>query len=314
MAETYLTLTNKVIARLNEVALTSSTFSSARGIQVQCQNAVNESIRYINQKEFQYPFNHATDTEVLTAGVVRYSVPATTKTVDYNTFRVIKDSDLGVTGGRLKILNYNDYINNFITQEDEINSTTTSTTHTDSVTTITVTSTSGFDATGTLFIGNEQITYTAIGSSTTFTGCTRGANSTTAATIASGVTVTQFSGGGVPEFVVRTPDNNYLLYPFPTKSITIKFDYYTFPTDMSVHGSTTTVPDRFAAVIVDGATAFVYQYRGETQQYQLNMQRFEQGIKNMQTLLINRFDYIRSTYIPQSSGASNSATLNIRVS
>ena len=29
-------------------------------------------------------------------------------------------------------------------------------------------------------------------------------------------------------------------------------------------------PDRFDAVIVDGATAFVYQYRGETQQYQLN--------------------------------------------
>jgi len=313
MAETYLTLTNKVIARLNEVALTSSTFSSARGIQVQCQNAVNESIRYINQKEFQYPFNHATDTEVLTAGVVRYSVPATTKTVDYNTFRVIKDSDLGVTGGRLKILNYNDYVNHFITQEDEINSTTTSTTHTDSVTTITVTSTSGFDATGTLFIGNEQITYTAIGSSTTFTGCTRGAGSTTAATIASGVTVTQFDGGGVPEFVVRTPDNNYLLYPFPTKSVTIKFDYYTFPTDMSAHGDTTTVPDRFAAVIIDGATAFVYQYRGETQQYQLNFGRFEQGIKNMQTLLINRFDYVRSTYIPQSGSGSNSSTLNLRV-
>jgi len=227
--------------------------------------------------------------------------------------KVIKDSDLAVTGGRLKILNYNDYVNNFITQEDEINNTTTSTTHTDSVTTITVSSTTGFDSSGTLFIGNEQISYTAIGSSTTFTGCTRGANSTTAATIASGITVTQFDGGGVPDFVVRTPDNNYLLYPFPNKSITIKFDYYTFPTDMSAHGDTTTVPDRFAAVIIDGATAFVYQYRGETQQYQLNMQRFEQGIKNMQTLLINRFDYVRSTYIPQSSGASNSATLNLRV-
>ena len=313
MAETYLTLTNKVIARLNEVALTSSTFSSARGIQVQCQNAVNEAIRYINQKEFQYPFNHATDTEVLTAGVVRYSVPTTTKTVDYNTFRVIKDSDLGITGGRLKILNYNDYVNNFITQEDEINSTTTSTTHTDSVTTITVSSTTGFDSAGTLFIGNEQITYTGT-TSTTFTGCTRGANSTTAATIASGITVTQFDGGGIPEFVVRTPDNNYLLYPFPIKSVTIKFDYYTFPTDMSAHGDTTTVPDRFAAVIIDGATAFVYQYRGETQQYQLNFGRFEQGIKNMQTLLINRFDYVRSTYIPQSGSGSNSSTLNLRVS
>ena len=312
MAETYLTLTNKVIARLNEVALTSTTFSSARGIQVQCQNSVNESIRYINQKEFQYPFNHATDTELLTAGVARYSIPATAKTVDYNTFRVVKDSDLSVVGGRLRILNYNDYINAFITQEDDVNSTTTSTTHTDSVTTITVTSTSGFDSSGTLFIGNEEITYTAIGSSTTFTGCVRGENSTTAASIASGVTVTQFDGGGVPEFIVRTPDNNYLLYPFPRKKYTIKFDYFTFPTDMSAHGDVTTVPDRFAAVIIDGATAFVYQYRGETQQYQLNMDRFEQGIKNMQTLLINRFEYIRSTYISKSNSSTGS-NLNIRV-
>ena len=74
MSETYFSLTNKVLARLNEVQLTSSNFTNARGIQVQAQNAVNESIRYINQREFNYPFNHATETETLTAGVVRYSI------------------------------------------------------------------------------------------------------------------------------------------------------------------------------------------------------------------------------------------------
>ena len=313
MAETYLTLTNKVIARLNEVALTSTTFSSARGIQVQCQNAVNESIRYINQKEFQYPFNHDTDSETLVAGTVKYSIPATAKTLDYNTFRLKKDSSLGVGGGKLTPLQYNDYVNSYIVQEDEIKTTTTTTTHTNSVTTITVSSTANFDATGTLYIGNEQITYTAIGSSTTFTGCTRGANSTTAASIASGVQVAQFNGGGVPQFVIRAPDNNYILYPFPVKAYTIKYDYFTFPTDMTAHGDTTSVPDRFAAVIVDGATAFVYQYRGETQQYQLNFGRFEQGIKNMQTLLINRYEYIRSTYIPKGGGSGSNADLNIRI-
>ena len=310
MAETYLTLTNKVIARLNEVALTSTTFSSARGIQVQCQNAVNESIRFINQREFNYPFNHATETKTLTAGVVRYSLPTSTKTVDYNTFRIVKDSDLGNSGYKLGLLDYNDYINRVVNQEDEINTTTTSTTHTDSVTTITVSSTSGFDSAGTIIIANETITYTGT-TSTTFTGCTRGAASTTAASIASGVTVAQFDRGGVPEYVVRTPDNNYLLYPFPNKSFAIKFDYYTFPTDLSAHGDTTSIPDRFAPVIVDGATAFVYQYRGETQQYQLNMQRFEQGIKNMQTLLVNKFSYIRSTFIPR-TGIYNSGSVDIR--
>ena len=310
MAETYLTLTNKVIARLNEVALTSTTFSSARGIQVQCQNAVNESIRFINQREFNYPFNHATETKTLTAGVVRYSLPTSTKTVDYNTFRIVKDSDLGNGGYKLGILDYNDYINRVVNQEDEISTTTTSTTHTDSVTTITVSSTSGFDSAGTIVIANESITYTGT-TSTTFTGCTRGAASTTAASIASGVTVAQFDNGGVPEYVVRTPDNNYLLYPFPNKSYVIKFDYYTFPSDLSAHGDTTTIPDRFAPVIVDGATAFVYQYRGETQQYQLNMQRFEQGIKNMQTLLVNKFSYLRSTFIPR-RGIGSSGSIDIR--
>jgi hypothetical protein len=308
MAETYLTLTNKVIARLNEVALTSTTFSSARGIQVQCQNASKESIRFINQREFNYPFNHATETKTVTAGVVRYTLPTSTKTVDYNTFRIVKDSDLGNSGYKLGLLDYNDYVNRVIDQEDEINTTTTSTTHTDSVTTITVASTTGFDAAGTIIIGNESINYTAIGSSTTFTGCTRGSN---AVAIVSGVTVAQFDRGGVPEYVVRTPDNNYLLYPFPDKSYSIKFDYYTFPSDLSAHGDTTSIPDRFAPVIVDGATAFVYQYRGETQQYQLNMQRFEQGIKNMQTLLINKFSYLRSTFIPR-TGVYSSGSVDIR--
>jgi len=309
MAESYLTLTNKVLARLNEVELTSSTFTSSRGIQTQTKTAINEAVRYLNQREYNYPFNHATETKTLTAGVVRYSLPATTKVVDYNTFRIVKDSDLAVSGGQLSILNYNDYIGKSIEQEDEISSTATSTTHTDSVTTITVSSTTGFDSAGTLFIGNEQISYTAIGSSTTFTGCTRGANSTTAASILSGVTVAQFDRGSVPTHVVRTPDNNYLLFPYPHKSFSIKYDFFTFPTDMSAHGDTTTIPDRFAAIIVDGATAFVYQYRGELQQYGINFERFEQGIKHMQSLLVNRFDYIRSTYIPSTGYVGNSKTV-----
>lgn len=311
MAETFLTLTNRVLGRLNEVQLTSTSFATARGIQVQAQNAVNESIRYINQKEFQYPFNHSTKTETLVPGTVRYTIPTTAKTVDYNTFRLVKDSDLGSSGGRLYVLNYNDYINSYITQEDEITTTTLDGALTDSATTITVASTTGFDSSGTIFIENEQITYTGT-TSTTFTGATRGANDTTASAHDSATQVAQFEQGGVPQYVSRTPDNNFLLYPFPTKGFTLKYDFFSFPTDMSAATDTTTIPDRFAAVIIDGATAFVYQYRGETAQYQLNFQRFEQGIKNMQTLLVNRFEYVRSTFIPK-IGYTSTADLSIRV-
>ena len=110
---------------MNEVALTSSDFANARGVQVQCQNAVNEAIRYINQREFGYSFNHATNSSTLTAGVVRYSLPTSTKSVDYSTARIKKDTDVNASGNNLTTLNYNEYIQKeYATQEDEVVSTT----------------------------------------------------------------------------------------------------------------------------------------------------------------------------------------------
>lgn len=282
---------------MNEVELTSSNFSASRGVQTQCKNAVNDAIRYINQREFGYPFNHSTTTKTLTAGVTRYSLPTSAKYIDYNTARIKKDSDLNTAGNSLSKLNYNEYISrDYAVQEDDVTSTTLNGSHSNSVATLTLTSTSGFDSSGTVHIGGEQVTYTGV-TGNDITGCTRGANSTTAETHSSGVTVTQFTKGGIPKFIVRSLDNNYLLYPFPDKQYVLTFDFFTFPSDLDAHGDTTTIPDRFAPVIVDGAIAYVYQYRGELQQYQVNFDRFQQGIKNMQTLVINKYDYVRSTLL-----------------
>lgn len=59
-----------------------------------------------------------------------------------------------------------------------------------SVTTITVDRTSAFPTSGTILIGAEQITYTGK-TDTTFTGCTRGANSTSAASHSDNAAVEQ---------------------------------------------------------------------------------------------------------------------------
>ena len=107
--------------------------------------------------------------------------------------------------------------------------------------------------------------------------------------------------GAVPLYVFRKPDNNYGLFPYPDKAYTLKYDAYIKPTALVCRNRCPTIPEQFRQVIVDGATAYGYQYRGEAQQYGINFARFEEGIKHMQSLFINRdFSYVRSTYIPQS--------------
>ena len=312
MAYNYLGLVNDVNKRLNEVELTASNFTSSIGEYAMVRDAINVAIRYINQYEFSYPFNSAVNSTAVTPGVTRYDIPTNTKHIDYKTARIKKSNTLNTSGNSLSTMTYYEYISkDYADQEDEIQSTTidASSGLSASVTTISVTSSTGFSATGTLYIGGEQITYTGI-TGNDFTGCTRGANSTTAATIADDVTVTQFDNGGIPRFIVRTPDNNYLLYPFPDKQYTIVFDYFTLPTDLSAATDAPSLPEQFRTVIVEGAMYTAYMFRGETQEATIMKANFEEGIKNMRTLYINRYDYISSTLINRTTASLTNSRIN----
>jgi len=312
MAYDYLGLVNDVNKRLNEVELTASNFTSSIGEYAMVRDAINVAIRYINQYEFSYPFNSAVNSTAVTPGVTRYDIPTNTKHIDYKTARIKKNNTLNTSGNSLSTMTYYEYISkDYADQEDEIQSTTidASSGLSASVETISVTSSTGFSATGTLYIGGEQITYTGI-TGNDFTGCTRGANSTTAAIIADDVTVTQFDNGGIPRFIVRTPDNNYLLYPFPDKQYTIVFDYFTLPTDLSAATDAPSLPEQFRTVIVEGAMYTAYMFRGETQEATIMKTNFEDGIKNMRTLYINRYDYISSTLINRTTASLTNSRIN----
>lgn len=234
MAYTYLDLTNEVLSRMNEVALTSSSFATSRGFQTQCKNAVNDAINYLNHSEFNWPFNHATASDTLVAGTTRYTIPTTAKTVDYDTFRLVKDSALATDGGGLIRLGYKEYVDKYIDQEDD-------------------------------------------------------------ATVE----------GSSPKYVVRTPDNNYLLYPYPDKAYTLKYEYYNQPVALVASTDVPSVPAAYRQVIADGATAYAYQYRGELDQYSSNWGRFQEGVSNMRSILSNRYPYARSTVIKRSTISSS---------
>ena len=108
-----------------------------------------------------------------------------------------------------------------------------------SVTTITLTSSTGFSAAGTVRIGDELITYTGK-SSNDLTGCTRGTNSTTAASHSSGTAVREAT-------VTRYNTTDFTSLTFEvlstaTNSFTIKMATTETGTGMSAAGGASINP------------------------------------------------------------------------
>lgn len=124
MAYNYLGLVNDVALRLNETQLTSSNFSTSTGFYASIKEAVNSSVRHINQAHFFWPYNHQTAEDILTAGVSRYSLPANAKYIDFGSFRVRRNTTLSVgEGRRLNQVTYSEYLDRYINQEYETDST-----------------------------------------------------------------------------------------------------------------------------------------------------------------------------------------------
>lgn len=94
MGSTYLELTNRVLRRLNEVELNASTFASALGIHAVAKDAVLDTVRKINAQKFEWPFNAATGSQVLTIGEELYTWPADLRIPDWESFYIEKDDVL----------------------------------------------------------------------------------------------------------------------------------------------------------------------------------------------------------------------------
>ena len=227
MAYDFLGLVNDVNRRLNEVALTSANFASTTGYYAFVKEAINSSIRHINQEEFEWPWNHITDTLTVTAGTSRYPYPIDAKTLKMDSFRVQRSATFGNTTKRLKELSYEEYLDKYI--DNEYNSST--------------------------------------------------------------------SIRGLPEYIVRTPNREFILVPTPDQAYDLDYEYFQFGYDLELDVDVPTLPEVYRNVIVDGAMYYVYQFRSDTQMAQLSQQRFEDGIKYLRSQHINRTSYLRDTRV-----------------
>ena len=85
---TYLELTNFVLNELNEVELTSSNFSSSRGVQTSAKNFINKAINDLYMAEVEWPWLHTDGTQVAITGQQEYDFPAAFRKANFDSFRI----------------------------------------------------------------------------------------------------------------------------------------------------------------------------------------------------------------------------------
>ncbi len=98
MATTYLTLVNNVLNELNESELTSTTFSSSRGIQTSVKKFVVKAMHEIYNSISEIPDLYLSTTQDTYAGQREYSLPSSAspqstdlpyRKIDWQTFRLV---------------------------------------------------------------------------------------------------------------------------------------------------------------------------------------------------------------------------------
>ena len=224
MAYNYLTLVNDINRRLNEVELTHDGFASAAGYYSFAKDSVNNAIRHVQQEAYEWPWNHVEASEILLPGTARYSIPYDAKTVSMNTFRIKRDDSQNISTIKLRVLDYEEYLDKYA--DSEYNST-----------------------------------------------------------------------SSLPRYVARTPSRELVFYPKPDKAYEVIYEYYTTGFDLESASDVPNLPEQYRYVITDGAMYYVYQFRGDLQAAQLALQKFEQGIKQLRSLHINRTEYLRDTRV-----------------
>ena len=87
--KTYLTLVNNVLKELNEVELTSSTFSSSRGIQTAVKTFVNKAVNDLYTAEVEWPWLYTSTTQDVNSGQQEYTFPTAFRKADFDSFYLI---------------------------------------------------------------------------------------------------------------------------------------------------------------------------------------------------------------------------------
>lgn len=110
----------------------------------------------------------------------------------------------------------------------------------------------------------------------------------------------------VPSSVFQAPSLEWGVVPPPDQDYEAVYEYYRVPVDLQNATDVPSIPERFRHVIIDGAMYHAYMFRSNEQAANIAKGKFEEGLKRMRTILINRFTRMRSTTVIQ-TGSGYSA-------
>lgn len=98
-----------------------------------------------------------------------------------------------------------------------------------------------------------------------------------------------------PQKVVRQQLGQFFLYPTPDEAYVLKYDTFIQTDDLSLHSDTTTIPDIFKEVIISYALYLAYMFRSNDTAAQGARIEFNNGLKNMRTILGNPYEKVRDS-------------------
>lgn len=116
---TFISLTNELLRRLNEVQIDETDFTATRNIQALAKDSINSSVKEIIHSAQEFPFLLTTKQQTLTQGINEYSFPADTNSVDWESFYIKKHSSGSNVASVLKAIPYSLYLSQHRAKDDD---------------------------------------------------------------------------------------------------------------------------------------------------------------------------------------------------
>ena len=365
MATTYLTLVNNVLNELNEPELTSSTFSSSRGIQTSVKKFVLKAMHEVYNSLSEVPDLYLSTTQDTNAGQRAYSLPSSAspqstdkayRKMDWDTFRLVPKelvtngeftSDISswttIAGsgsaaynsggnGRARLNDYAIYQSistvknktyrlqlrvfdsHSVGASLKVQVGTSAEDTTNLNTTVEVSNFGEGKVLDTTFDATAQTTYITLNNTVTSTNL-----DVDYVRISENIGVKKLkyityddwqnryletdlsntsSSQGTPDYVYHTQDKKFGLSPVPNQdTYTIQYEYWQVHKDLSAHGDTMDLDDRFKDVIITKAKYYAYVLRSDPQAAAMSVKEYDNQLQALRSEYINTKTYMRDTRV-----------------